>query len=317
MRLVTYRPKDCWDPTLTLAGVLHDDRVVNLNALPLPASYRRPERAFRSVEDVLLAHALEAVRAAWEGVLGDVDGLRRLLAERSLPVREIRFEPPVLRPTKVIGVGMNYRSFLAQMGEPTPEHPTVFHKTASALRGHLQSVEVPPNTDQPVPEGELALVIGARAHQVPLSQALAHVAGYCCANDISARDLEFQTTQWTSGKMLATFAPLGPALVTRDEIDDVDDLRIRTFLNGRVIQDGNTGDMTFRVADIISRLSMLTPLEVGDVILTGTPSDLGELSPQIFLRADDLIEVEVEGVGRLSNRVFAPHLSPRTLTATP
>lgn len=116
--------------------------------------------------------------------------------------------------------------------------------------------------------------------------------------------------------MLATFGPLGPALVTPDEIADVDGLRVRTFLNGQVIQDGNTGDMTFRVADIISRLSMLTPLEVGDVILTGTPSDLGELSPPLFLTADDTVEVEVEGVGRLSNPVSAPHLSPRTLAVT-
>ncbi|WSQ09141.1 fumarylacetoacetate hydrolase family protein [Streptomyces sp. NBC_01231] len=174
MRLVSYRPKEHWDPSLTLAGVLHDDRVINLNALPLPAPYQRTGRAFRSVEDVLLAHALDVVRSAWEKVLGDADALHGLLAQWAVPVRNIAFEPPVLRPTKVIGVGMNYRSFLAQLGEPTPEHPTVFHKTASALRGHLQPVEVPRNTEQPVPEGELALIIGVRAHQVPLAEAMSH-----------------------------------------------------------------------------------------------------------------------------------------------
>ncbi|MEU2716296.1 fumarylacetoacetate hydrolase family protein [Streptomyces sp. NPDC007205] len=311
MHLVTYRPPHTGDPTLTLAGVLHGGYLVNLNTLPLPSAYLRPDRAFRSVEDVLSAHALDTIQEAWNDVLADRGTLDRCLVEHGVPAGDVHFEPPVLRPGKVIGVGMNYRSFLAQLNEPVPEHPTVFHKTASALRGHCQAVHVPSNTSQPVPEGELAVIIGERAHQVSPAEALSHVAGYSCANDISARDLEFRTSQWTSGKMLATFGPLGPALVTPDEIVDVTDLAVRTYLNGDVIQDGNTADMTFGVAEIISRLSWLTPLEVGDVVLTGTPSDLGELSPPVFLTAGDTIEVEVEGIGRLTNTVVAPHLTPR------
>lgn len=316
MHLVTYRHGGAADPAGTLAGILHDDHVLDLDTLPLRAPYRRPDTAFRSVEDILLAGSLDTLREAWEALASTeacaAADLDRLTREHGTPLEDVVLEPPVLRPSKVIGVGMNYRSFLAQLGEPTPEHPTVFHKTASALRGHGQSVDVPANTDQPVPEGEMAVIIGRRAHQVTVAEALSHVAGYSCANDINARNLEFQTTQWTSGKMLATFGPLGPALVTGDEIADVTDLSVRTYLNGQLIQGGNTGDMTFGVADIISRLSWLTPLEVGDVILTGTPSDLGELAPPVFLTAEDTIEVEVQGLGRLSNTVGAPHLTPRT-----
>jgi 2-keto-4-pentenoate hydratase/2-oxohepta-3-ene-1,7-dioic acid hydratase in catechol pathway len=164
-----------------------------------------------------------------------------------------------------------------------------------------------------VPEGELAVVIGRHTSRVTDAQAPGCIAGYSCANDISARNLEFQTSQWTGGKMLPTFAPLGPAFVTADEIDDVDDLSIHTLLNGTEIQQGNTSGMIFGVYELVSRLSMLVDLEPGDVILTGTPSDLGEVDPPVFLTTGDTIEVLIDGVGRLANPVSASHLSPRHL----
>lgn len=313
MRLVTYRQKNATQQDSSSAAVLVDGAVADIDAIralmPQPAAAVRKD-AFRSVEDVLLAGALDDIAAAvaWfqdhcaasavpDGVLHAPDAIELL--------------PPVLRPTKVIGVGMNYRSFLEQLGEPVPDHPTLFHKTSSALRGHGQAVVIPPNTDQAVPEGELAVVIGRRASRISAAEADDHIAGFACANDISARNLEFQTSQWTSGKMLETFGPLGPALVTRDEIADVNNLRVRTLLNGQVIQEGNTGSMVFSVQEIISRISMLVPLEVGDVVLTGTPSDLGEVDPPVFLTAQDVIRVEVENVGELENPVIAGHLTER------
>ena len=143
-----------------------------------------------------------------EAALARRDGGRNADVQPTLA--DVELLAPVRRPTKVIGVGMNYRSFVEQLGESVPAYPVLFHKTASALTGHGHAIEIPPITDQAVPEGELAVVIGRPGRDIEVDDAIAHVAGYCCANDVSARNLEFRTSQWTSGKMLPTFCPLGP-----------------------------------------------------------------------------------------------------------
>ena len=148
-------------------------------------------------------------------------------------------------------------------------------------------------------------IIGKQGKYISESEAISHIAGYACVNDICARDLEFRTSQWASGKMVDTFGPLGPALVTRDKVKDPNGLALKTILNGEVIQEGHTAGMVFKIPQLISEISSITTLHPGDVILTGTPSDLGFISPPVFLQPGDTISVEVEGVGVLTNPVIA------------
>jgi 2-keto-4-pentenoate hydratase/2-oxohepta-3-ene-1,7-dioic acid hydratase in catechol pathway len=222
---------------------------------------------------------------------------------RSCRLEAVELLPPVHRPTKVIGVGMNYDSFVAQLSESGPAYPVLFHKTSSALTGGGQPILLPPITEEAVPEGELAVIIGRSGFDIDEQHAHEYVLGYTCANDVSARNLEFRTSQWTSGKMLPTFCPLGPWVVTADEFGDPDGVSLRTTVNEQVVQEGNTSGMIFGVTRLISEISRLVKLEVGDVLLTGTPSDLGEPPSPVFLRPGDIVCVEVERIGRLENPV--------------
>jgi 2-keto-4-pentenoate hydratase/2-oxohepta-3-ene-1,7-dioic acid hydratase in catechol pathway len=210
------------------------------------------------------------------------------------------------RPGKIICVGLNYRSHLAEIGEPVPEYPILFLKPATSIIGPGQAIVLPRVSKQVDFEGELAVVIGRTGKNIPQQNALDYVAGYTCANDVSAHDIEFRTSQWTSGKMLDTFCPLGPVLVTRDEIPDPNSLRLITLLNGQTVQDASTTDMVFPPAFLVSYISSLATLEAGDVILTGTPAGIGcNRKPQVFLKAGDHVGVEIEGIGTLTNPVVA------------
>jgi 2-keto-4-pentenoate hydratase/2-oxohepta-3-ene-1,7-dioic acid hydratase in catechol pathway len=203
-------------------------------------------------------------------------------------------------------VGLNYRSHLAEIGESVPLYPILFHKAATSLIGHRQSIVLPRVSRQVDYEGELGVVIGRRAKYVPEHDALSYVAGYTCANDVSAHDLEFRTSQWTSGKMLDTFCPLGPVLLTRDQVPDPGALRLKTILNGRTVQEKCTSDMVFTVPFLISYISSLATLEPGDLILTGTPAGIGaNRKPQVFLQPGDQVSVQIDGIGTLTNFVIA------------
>jgi 2-keto-4-pentenoate hydratase/2-oxohepta-3-ene-1,7-dioic acid hydratase in catechol pathway len=203
-------------------------------------------------------------------------------------------------------VGLNYRSHLAEIGEPVPEYPILFLKPATSIIGPGQVIVLPRISKQVDYEGELAVVIGRTGKNIPQQNALDYVAGYTCANDVSAHDIEFRTSQWTSGKMLDTFCPLGPVMVTADEIPDPNSLRLKTLLNGQTVQDASTADMVFPPAFLVSYISSLATLEAGDVILTGTPAGIGcNRKPQVFLKAGDHVGVEIEGIGTLTNPVVA------------
>jgi 2-keto-4-pentenoate hydratase/2-oxohepta-3-ene-1,7-dioic acid hydratase in catechol pathway len=213
---------------------------------------------------------------------------------------------PVLRPNKVICLGLNYRDHAAEAGMEIPEYPILFHKVAGSLVGHGQPIVLPRISDKIDYEGELAIIMGKRGKYIIEDEALSFVAGYAVANDVSARDLQFRTSQWTTGKMLDTFGPLGPALVTSDEVPDPNNLSIRTILNGEVMQDGNTADMIFRVPSVVSYISQIVTLEPGDVIMTGTPPGIGNArSPQVFMKAGDTITIEIERLGTLTNPIVA------------
>ena len=223
-------------------------------------------------------------------------------AAYSVPVTTVTFLPPVVRPGKVIALGRNYAEHAKEGGAEVPEHPMWFHKTHTSLNGHLQPVIIPPGTSKVDYEGELAVIIGKTCKFVSVEEALNYVAGYAVANDVSARDWQRRTTQFTAGKMVDTFGPLGPALVTKDEIPDVQNLRIRTHLNGQLMQDGHTSDMIFSVAFSIADLSRICTLEVGDVIMTGTPEGVGfARKPPVFMKEGDVISIEIEGLGTLTN----------------
>lgn len=220
------------------------------------------------------------------------------------PLEQVTLLPPVLKPGMVIALGRNYAAHAAEGGAKPPDYPMLFHKTAGSLLGAGGTIIIPPITTQVDYEGELAVIIGRTCKQVAPEEALAYVAGYTIANDISARDLQRRTSQFTAGKMLDTFGPLGPALVTRDEIPDPGNLAIRTLLNGQVMQDDTTRNMIFDVPFTISYISQIATLNVGDVILTGTPEGVGyPRNPPVFLQEGDIIWVEIEGLGTLTNYV--------------
>jgi acylpyruvate hydrolase len=220
------------------------------------------------------------------------------------PLAQVTLLPPVLRPGKVVALGINYVAHADESRFEPPEFPMLFHKTPTALLGAGGTIVIPPVTKKVDYEGELAVIIGRTCKQVTEDRALEYVAGYTIANDVSARDLQQRTSQFTAGKMLDTFCPLGPALVTRDEIPEPGNLFIRTRLNGQMMQDGHTSEMIFSVPYVVSYISQIATLEVGDVILTGTPEGVGfARTPPIWLQDRDVVSVEIERLGVLTNQV--------------
>jgi acylpyruvate hydrolase len=218
---------------------------------------------------------------------------------------DVRLTAPVARPQKVVCIGVNYREHAAEMGRvDLPSVPTVFAKWANAVIGPEDDVLVPPGVDLVDYEAELAVVIGRRASRVARGDALDHVAGYCCANDVSSRQRQYETTQWTMGKAVDTFLPLGPHLVTADEIPDPQQLAITCTVNGEVRQSSTTAQMIFPVAELIEFVSSMVTLEPGDVISTGTPPGVGAgMKPPRFLSDGDEVVVDIEGVGALRSTI--------------
>lgn len=213
---------------------------------------------------------------------------------------------PIL-PGKIVAIGLNYLDHIREAGMQAPVAPLVFTKFTSSVIGPDDPVIVDPNLTQRVDwEVELTAVIGHRARHVGPQDALEHVFGYTIANDISARDLQFGDGQWVRGKSLDTFCPLGPVVVTADEIPDPQDLGLRTRVNGETMQDSSTREMLFGVAELIAYCSHSFTLEPGDVVLTGTPWGCGEfMEPRRYLRAGDTVEVEIDGIGTLRNPVVS------------
>jgi 2-keto-4-pentenoate hydratase/2-oxohepta-3-ene-1,7-dioic acid hydratase in catechol pathway len=211
---------------------------------------------------------------------------------------------PVPKPGKIVAIGLNYYAHAAEQGTDPPKQPLIFAKFPTSVIGDGEPIRWDPRlTSQVDYEAELAVVIGTRARRVDESAALEYVQGYTCGNDVSARDLQFDDRQWVRGKSLDTFCPLGPEVVTTDEIPDPQRLRLRTIVNGEVLQDGTTADMIFPVAKLVAFASAAFTLEPGDVIMTGTPPGVGvHRKPQRFLKDGDEVAIEIDGIGRLVNR---------------
>jgi acylpyruvate hydrolase len=244
---------------------------------------------------------------------GDLQTLAQTAQERAHELRAraalhnpaaIHLGPPIPDPEKIICLGLNYRDHAREAGLTVPSVPMFFAKFPNSLIGPTDSI-VPPKTTKEVDyEAELAVVIGDRARNIDAARALDHVAGVMAFNDVSARDLQMANNLWTGGKAIDTFGPCGPALVTLDEIEDIQTLAIRTRVNHATVQDGNTSDMIFGVAETIAFLSQIMTLQPGDIIATGTPAGVGNArQPKLFLHPGDVVEVEIDCIGTLRNPV--------------
>ncbi|MBQ5946333.1 fumarylacetoacetate hydrolase family protein [Massilia sp. ST3] len=252
------------------------------------------------------------------GIIDDIDGavlsdkaLRKLAKVdwKTLPL--VRGNPrlgvPVKGIGKFIGIGMNYADHAAETGSPVPKEPVFFTKAISCLSGPDDPIRLPKGSKKTDWEVELGVVIGARAQYVSEDEALKYVAGYCVVNDVSERAFQFEMgSQWDKGKGCDTFGPVGPFLVTRDEVFDVQDLDLYLELNGKRMQTGNTANMIFSVAQIVSYVSRFMTLEPGDVITTGTPPGVGMgRSPQRFLKKGDKLRLGIAGLGEQQQEVVA------------
>jgi 2-keto-4-pentenoate hydratase/2-oxohepta-3-ene-1,7-dioic acid hydratase in catechol pathway len=205
---------------------------------------------------------------------------------------------------KIICVGRNYAEHAAELGDEPPTEPLLFGKFENTLIGPGESIVLPPEATHVDAEAELCVEIGVGGHRISEARALEHVRGYRCANDLSARNIQYAENQWTRAKGFDTFCPLGAALVPVSELGDGAGLRVVQRLNGDVLQDGNTRDLIFSVPFLVSYISNVFTLEPGDLILTGTPSGVGwARDPKVALQPGDVVEVEVEGVGLLRNPV--------------
>jgi len=213
---------------------------------------------------------------------------------------------PAVNPGKILAIGRNYADHAAEGGADLPKAPLLFNKLPNSLSAHNAPIVLPAISEQVDYEAELAVVIGQTAKRVSEAAALDYIFGYSLIDDVSARDLQFGDGQWTRGKGLDTFAPLGPFITTRDEIEHVQLLKIEGVLNGRVMQSSNTSKMIFKVAYLVSYLSQGITLEPGDVIATGTPDGVGIFrKPPVLLKDGDVFEVKIERLGTLRNPVVA------------
>jgi 2-keto-4-pentenoate hydratase/2-oxohepta-3-ene-1,7-dioic acid hydratase in catechol pathway len=210
----------------------------------------------------------------------------------------------ISRPGKIVCVGLNYLDHAQEGGMELPKAPLLFAKWPNTLIGDGEAIVLPPESKEVDYEAELGVVIGTSAKRVSEADALDHIEGYICLNDVSARDMQFGDGQWTRGKSPDTFCPVGPRLVAREEIADPQQLGIRCILNGETMQDSSTSQMIFSVAEIIAYVSQVITLEPGDLIATGTPAGVGVFKdPKVLLKDGDEVSIEIDGLGTLTNPV--------------
>jgi 2-keto-4-pentenoate hydratase/2-oxohepta-3-ene-1,7-dioic acid hydratase in catechol pathway len=284
MRLVSFAPRD--DPSIVRTGVVVDTDVVDLTdpTVGLPGD----------MTEFLVAGPAAMERAA--AAIGS-RALRR-------PLDAVHLRPPVPHPAKVLGIGLNYAAHIAETGATRPEHQVWFNKQRTCVIGPGDAIEIPPVSDQVDYEGELAVVIGRRCRHVTAQEAPSVVAGYTIMNDVTVRDWQWRTPTWTLGKSFDTHGPMGPWIVTSEEIEDPHRLGLRTWINDDLRQDTSTDDMIFSCWEQVEYLSTVFTLEPGDILSTGTPAGVGmSFDPPRWLVAGDVVRIEVERIGTLENPV--------------
>ena len=282
MRLVSFKNRN-EDPKV---GVVVDDRV-----LPVDSS------AFPDMNSFL---------AAGRAALSDAAALAhgQVKAQATYPLSEVRLLAPVNRPGKIIAVGLNYRDHAIETKQEIPTSPVIFAKFPSSINGPDSDVVIPGDDPQVDYEAELGVVIGRTAKTVSETAALEYVAGYLPLNDVSARRWQFADKQWVRGKSCDTFCPTGPWLTTVDEVPNPHALSIRMRVNGKTVQNSNTSNLIFGIPTLIQFISAAITLEPGDIIATGTPDGVGVFrNPPVFLQRGDVMEVDIERLGILKNRL--------------
>jgi 2-keto-4-pentenoate hydratase/2-oxohepta-3-ene-1,7-dioic acid hydratase in catechol pathway len=233
-------------------------------------------------------------------------GLTTVPAGPTLPLGKVRLHAPLSNPPRVFAIGLNYRDHAIESGMAIPTTPVVFFKLQTAIIGPGENIVLPKNSTEPDYEAEFAFVIGKGGYRIPASAWREHVYGYTIVNDVSARDIQLATSQWTMGKSFPTFCPIGPAIVTADEIPDPHNLAIGLTIDGVVHQSSNTRELIFKIPELIEYLSSITPLLPGDIVSTGTPYGVGlGRTPKRWLKPGETVTITVEGLGSLTNPVVA------------
>ena len=282
MKLATFRH----DGTVRI-GIVVDDSIIDL-------STARPELPRDMIG--LLEAGPQALVAAASTV---ADAAR-------IPLAEVQLKAPIARPPKFIGVGLNYADHVAESGIDTPVHPTLFNKQSTCVVGPDAPVHLPRASHVLDYEGELGFVIGRRCRHVSREDAADVIAGYTVVNDVTVRDWQLRTPTWSIGKSFDTHGPIGPWIVTPDEVRDPHQLRLRTWVNDELRQDSNTKELIFDCFTLVEHLSTAYTLEPGDIIATGTPSGVGiAMKPPRLLVAGDRVRIEIEGIGALENPIIA------------
>ena len=239
-------------------------------------------------------------------IAGGAEALKRAAAVKApdVPLKSVKLMSPIPRPPKIICVGLNYRDHAIESNMAIPKTPTIFCKFPTSVIGTGDTIVLPKKSTQPDYEAEFAVVIGKGGRYIKAKDWQKHVFGYCNLHDVSARDFQLATSQWTIGKTFDTFCPMGPYIATADEIKDPHALDISLTLNGKVLQKSNTKELIFGVPALIEHLSSVFTLEPGDIISTGTPAGVGfARKPPIYLKKGDTVVVKVQGLGELSNPV--------------
>jgi acylpyruvate hydrolase len=299
MQLVSYQ-RHGDTPDLWCAGVAHDGYIVDVASMLPNSSGAMTTRQLLAAGPATLHHVLELAHKTL-----DTD----VHAPNLLQSTDVELGPPVPDPDKIICIGVNYADHASEAGLAQTEIPLFFAKFRNSLTGPTSAICIPRMSNQIDYEGELAVIIGARCKDISEQDALQHVVGYTLMNDVSARDLQMQTSQYMAGKALDTFAPMGPGIVLAADIPDPQALTLITRVNGQVVQHASTATMIFSVAKIVAFLTSIMTLEAGDIIATGTPAGVGfKRTPPLFLRDGDTVEVEVEGIGQLRNPVVGAHV---------
>jgi 2-keto-4-pentenoate hydratase/2-oxohepta-3-ene-1,7-dioic acid hydratase in catechol pathway len=275
MKLISFSTAD----NLVRPGILFDDTRTVLDLTP---------NGFKST--------LEVIASA----------VGRTLATSRLSLESVKLHAPLSNPPRIFAIGLNYRDHAKESGMEIPTTPVVFFKLATAIVGPGDPIVLPKNSTQPDYEAEFAFIIGKGGYRIPASAWRDHVYGYTIVNDVSARDVQFATTQWSMSKNFPTFCPLGPAIVTADEIPDPHNLDIRLSIDGERLQHSNTRELVFKIPELVEYLSSITPLLPGDIVSTGTPPGVGlGRNPKRWLKPGETVTVTIDGLGDLTNPVVA------------
>jgi 2-keto-4-pentenoate hydratase/2-oxohepta-3-ene-1,7-dioic acid hydratase in catechol pathway len=282
-------------------GVLQGDRIGDIQQ-SLAASLSR--RGVVRAGEIAAALAPQSTRGLLEGGAATMDAVRAITEWVTVPASSARLHAPISDPGKFICIGLNYSDHAAEAGVPVPKEPPIFAKFANAILDPGEPILRPRGSSQLDWEVELGVVIGRPARHVPKDKALDYVYGYTIINDVSARDFQMTTSQWMAGKIFETAAPIGPYIADTSEVPDPHVLSLKTWVNGKQMQNGNTKAFIFDVRYVISFLSNLMTLSPGDIIATGTPPGVGlGMKPQVWLQPGDVCRMEISGLGTIENPV--------------